>query len=1506
MKRSQAITISALLYLLCSAAQAQMLINSAGDAGRAPNAVPGICDTGATVINPNTGQPVTECTLRALIETLNDGQPTPAPVHVGLVDWIETEGSVPTTVIRPQTPLPPIRWPLHLDGTTHPDFDPDTALVRLVIDGSELPGSDPLDENGLVIQSPGSGSHIEALNIRNFPGVGLAIIANGVQVNHSRIGTNNVGNMAAPNLAGVLVNGSNNIIGNPPLLPAPGPARIARRNVISGNTNLGIQVVGGSNNRIADNYVGTNSAAVAALPNGNFGIVVESDGNLIGDASAFDGVERFAENFVSGHSIAGILVTGSSNQIRCNVLGWRGALTEPLSPNADGIVLRAAAMGNTIGMALCPNIVLASDTALRLGTVDDPIGSDTVIRHNVIGTTPALADPAQTMTAGIDARTGANISIEDNVIGHAQFGVLIGAAASQVEVAGNQIGVAANGTALPVLLGIGDAGSSGTIIGRQNAPNLIGNAPSGGVFLDPDSSGASIAHNHIGITPDGHSAPVGNGIWVDGSGHQIGPGNFIGETGENGIVLQSDGHEIISNRIGTGNKGETWPIGLIGVLIDSDDNSLTDNRIGHAQFGIQISVGRSGNTIQRNLVGTAGGLDFGNALAGLVVAGTDNLIGGPQPAHANQIGFNGGPGIRVTGSDNTFQRNFIGVTANGIAMGNAGPGIEIHPNAGPNLIGGEPGLGNILGNNQDGVLIEADGQTIRGNRIGWTLDGSLHPQQSAGLSILGGVGASLIEGNFLVQPEGPAVVLAANAGAANLIRFNRIGADDDGLPLGGEPGTVGIDVAGGSGTLVIDNRIGYTVHAIDIGASAVDTLVAANALGVLTDGTAMPLAGSGIVNRGQATVIGEDGPPNLIGNTGQRAIHVLPAATSAVIFGNWIGVTPAGHAAPVIGPGIQVSGQGHVIGSTMNNNVIGHASFGISVGISGSGGTGNQIVGNRIGTGFNGESWPITGSTGLNVTSSNNVIRRNVIGNAFNGLQTAPSSQGNLIQRNWIGVDDNLNNVGNQNVGVILGGSNNVLGGILVDPPGGVEANVIGFNQSDAVRLATGSQVVGNWIGMAPDGTLIPNQGGGVIVLPQAEQAVVGASPESGNLIAGNGFGLRLSAPASVGFNWIGGLPSLGFPGNGGHGVEIAAGVSGALIENNRIRNNDGDGIRLAADAGTGNRLSGNLMQGNAGKGIDIGPGGRDQDPGDFDTGPNNLQNFPEFVQRDSGFNPATGQIELRYRVDSDPAASSYPLSVEFFLADSAATGLQGAVFLGSLSYQAADAGQWVDAEFTPPPEAGLQESSLIVATATAADGSTSELSDAFGMLPEFSLGGAIQNLAGTIRLVNEPLEDSIEISAQGDVPFIMDEPLHSGEPYLVSIAPDGMPVGQNCEVFNGEGTVDQGNVSDILVVCSTPLYQLGGQVEGLAGSLTLVNQSNGDQVTVSGSGSVEFVFPEPLADGETWMVVISVQPGGQVCEVTAGASGEIDGADQLGIAVDCTAAEDELFLDRFETIQPN
>ena len=280
--------------------------------------------------------------------------------------------------------------------------------------------------------------------------------------------------------------------------------------------------------------------------------------------------------------------------------------------------------------------------------------------------------------------------------------------------------------------------------------------------------------------------------------------------------------------------------------------------------------------------------------------------------------------------------------------------------------------------------------------------------------------------------------------------------------------------------------------------------------------------------------------------------------------------------------------------------------------------------------------------------------------------------------------------------------------------------NVISGNNQSGVRIdgngATGNLVQGNFIGTDVTGMIsLGNTRVGVVVTGGASNTSIGGTAAgSGNLISSNGTnGVAITVDAfgnSVEGNLIGvDATGIGALGNGLRGVAISASsntVGGTdLGAANTIAFSGGDGVWV--ESGTGNAILSNAIFSNVGLGIDLGNDGPTaNEADDADIGPNNLQNFPEIASAEIG---ATGDLVIEYLVDSAIVTSTYPLLVEFFVAD--ADGEEGQTFIASHVYVTSTAQTSTVANLGGATALGVAGGDNIVATATDADGNTSEFS---------------------------------------------------------------------------------------------------------------------------------------------------------------------------------------------------
>ena len=133
---------------------------------------------------------------------------------------------------------------------------PSAAAARLTIGLNLVAGSDGSTVRGLVVQNFTSRGRVRAVGAAN------------VTIAGNYIGTDAGGNFSAANNVGVdLFDAANARIGG---------TTAADRNVISGNSNIGINIVGSGNagTVVSGNYIGTNTAGSGDLGNANHGIYV--------------------------------------------------------------------------------------------------------------------------------------------------------------------------------------------------------------------------------------------------------------------------------------------------------------------------------------------------------------------------------------------------------------------------------------------------------------------------------------------------------------------------------------------------------------------------------------------------------------------------------------------------------------------------------------------------------------------------------------------------------------------------------------------------------------------------------------------------------------------------------------------------------------------------------------------------------------------------------------------------------------------------------------------------------------------------------------------------------------------------------------------------------------------------------------------------------------------------------------------------------------------------------
>lgn len=212
------------------------------------------------------------------------------------------------------------------------------------------------------------------------------------------------------------------------------------------------------------------------------------------------------------------------------------------------------------------------------------------------------------------------------------------------------------------------------------------------------------------------------------------------------------------------------------------------------------------------------------------------------------------------------------------------------------------------------------------------------------------------------------------------------------------------------------------------------------------------------------------------------------------------------------------------------------------------------------------------------------------------------------------------------------------------------EGNLISGNLGDGIVVRGGSSVAArsnqiwhNRIGVAATGAALGNGGAGLRILTPATLAIHPMTV-SRNTIAGNaGGGLvvrSLTPGGSPGFNRIlvqqndFGIVGQTERPNGGFAIDIGAegnDVTGlSVLAGNRIFHGSTPAVRVLGD---GTRASVALSDAPVAA-VDLGPAGpTPNDPGDGDSGPNELLNTPEILSAE--FNDSGERVRIRYQIDA-------------------------------------------------------------------------------------------------------------------------------------------------------------------------------------------------------------------------------------------------------------------------------
>lgn len=169
---------------------------------------------------------------------------------------------------------------------------------------------------------------------------------------------------------------------------------------------------------------------------------------------------------------------------------------------------------------------------------------------------------------------------------------------------------------------------------------------------------------------------------------------------------------------------------------------------------------------------------------------------------------------------------------------------------------------------------------------------------------------------------------------------------------------------------------------------------------------------------------------------------------------------------------------------------------------------------------------------------------------------------------------------------------------------------------------------------------------------------------------------------------------------------------------------------------------------------------------------------------------------------------------------------------------------------------------------------------------PTHTISGTVNGEGGMLLLqLNE--DDVIQVNLSQETMFAFTYRVMTGKEYRVFVVRS--PAGQTCTIDRGQGIVADADITNISVTChkvfvpqapapsvstltpvsDQPTYALGGQIRGVRGEVVLEN-TNGDVVTITENSPDTFVFPKKLPSYTSYRVSVLSVSEGQACYVNS------------------------------------
>ncbi|MFM9062059.1 MAG: right-handed parallel beta-helix repeat-containing protein, partial [Pirellula sp.] len=623
------------------------------------------------------------------------------------------------------------------------------------------------------------------------------------------------------------------------------------RNLISGNGYGGITINDSNQNRIAGNYIGTNTSGSESIPNYGNGVSIRgnSTGNTIGTDSSNDAWNESERNLISGNSASGIGLSSarvSNTVIAGNLIGVDVTGTQAIS-NSYGVYIYKA-FGTRVGTdgdgnydSLERNVVSGNSIGVVVDG-DNPYVSNMEIAQDLVDgriiSTVYTAELAQADLFDTSGAAGGNWGIDLPIPGGG----------------GENYAVKVTGT-----LQVATPGVYSFAAGSDDGTRLIIDGQDVAFFWEPRSFGVS--YGEMNLSAGEHTIE-----WISfeqggAAGFELSVSPIAGNYSD---ITEANGWKVL---------GDPNPDSQIRLKPGTVLNATAYYATGPYRFNTSIAGNFLGTDINGNT-------SVPNTYGIFIYNSAEIEIGGPIASMRNMISGNSQSGIYAQGTYLlSIEGNSIGLDKDGQnPIGNVFFGLE--------LLGANDTLikNNIIGSNVRGLQIQSAKSTVVvGNTIGLAADGITQRSNTQGGLVavyssgmqLGTDGDGIddaLEGNLISANGGPANVALIFVNDS-VVAGNTIGSTKDYALVGGTlPNshgiyvlnsnnvTIGTDALPDTFNLSERNVIGGNLeHGIAVAGSN-RIKIAGNLVGIAPSGSALPNQVRGVsISDSTQVLVGTDG-----------------------------------------------------------------------------------------------------------------------------------------------------------------------------------------------------------------------------------------------------------------------------------------------------------------------------------------------------------------------------------------------------------------------------------------------------------------------------------------------------------------------------------------------------------------------------------------------------------------------------------------------------------------------